>query len=940
MVSWGIFVEKRRKMLLSVRILNVTGSNHGDLLSQPWNRRRNGVFAWIPLLFAWAAVSHAGVFAEYRTDFQGPVPHTGWRYMWNAPTDWDTNQVPPNPKSQNGGIGAIGETNCYVQMNWTGRWNVDTNQSTPNDSSPGRYLYLGSADGHPGRGSAQPDTAVADGTATQPLPPAGPNTLDRYPIAAYTIQPGETGAVYIVNSWLTMNNGGRGGGDTLVVRVYVNSTFKYLVKQTGNVNRTVKFDGVLGVLGTNDTVFVAVGPDGSDSADGFNWNFCLSNVPESTNGNIRVADFRDDYQSGTNTGALAVLSNGWSYLWNAPSDWNGTSSANGLTGPIDSLNDYELLKWNGGSLWTADGDADNNNGVPANYLQMNGSSGHPGRGYSQKETITNDCDRYVISAFQVDIAGYYILHDSWFTTSGSEPNGNEVRVYTSNSPSNPILSTVFMAVASASFNTKLGYLNAGDTVYVAVGPSVTDGSDSYGIDYSLSLERRAIDLSSSCITGLAGTNARASVVFSSPDGIVTNADVTLFWKAAGESFWSGSNSLGAAGVGSLMNVSMTGLARNTTYYYAFYGVNSLTNAEAWSVTNCFTTFDSRDYVFRQQITFNGYTGSEQLTNFPALVVFNEGLLRFYHREFSSGAGDDLRFINSNLTAVLNHEIEQWDTNGTSYVWVQVPVLASNTAIWAYWGSTNAATAQVYTTNGSTWSANYAGVWHFRRDGGGVEDPGDSSGHDLSGIPTNDPVSISGRVGYGVDFNGTSDGFLINSTSLRATGVNFAQATVSWWALTRFQPVSNNWWELSVPGGEFVAELTDNNSCSLYDVNSDISGATNVTVNTPDVRLSWHYFAATMSKPGNVARLYLDGALLSSSPWSAASAIENFSIGFALQRTGRYMNASLDEMRLSKVPRSADWLNACYLNQGANGSFSIYDRVDAYGLRGGTAIMVK
>ena len=35
---------------------------------------------------------------------------------------------------------------------------------------------------------------------------------------------------------------------------------------------------------------------------------------------------------------------------------------------------------------------------------------------------------------------------------------------------------------------------------------------------------------------------------------------------------------------------------------------------------------------------------------------------------------------------LDYEIEAWNSNGTSYVWVRVPELVdSNTCIWATWG---------------------------------------------------------------------------------------------------------------------------------------------------------------------------------------------------------------------------------------------------------------
>ncbi len=664
--------------------------------------------------------------------------------------------------------------------------------------------------------------------------------------------------------------------------------------------------------------------------------FCLLRPsPALASFDVKVADFRDNYRAGTIVGEQASFTNGWSYLWNAPSDWTGTMSSNGLTGSIDDIADYELLKWDG-SKWTADGDSDPMNGAPANYLQITSTGGHPGRGYSQKEGVSNDFDRYCISAYQVSTSGYYYIYDSYLNTVDTPGNGNEVVVYTSNTSSNPIGRFIFSAVTNSSFDTKLGYLDAGDKIYVAAGPSVTDGSDSYSLDYSIYLERRGIELSYPHIAELGGTNVRAAVTMSSPDGTVTSASVTVYWKLAGESGWSGSRNLGDVAVGPLTNVNISGLTRDSTYEYAFYAINTVTNADIWSETHRFTTFDPLDFTLRRQVTFHGYP----LTNFPALLIFSEGFERFLHRDFVSGEGNDLRFLNSNQTEVLNHEIELWNTNGSSYIWVQVPVLVSNTSIWAYWRNTNLVVASAYTTNGSTWSENYAAVWHFKQTGG-VEDLSDSAGKGMDGIPTNNPTSVAGMICYGVDFNGTDSGFFLDSSKVRTSDVNFASASVTCWANTESsQPEGDNWWEMSVNGGEYVSEITNSYSCNLLDINSDISGAYEINTNSVNLRGSWYFLAATMDKADNALKLYVNGVLQATNTWSAAAWIDRFSVGFALQRTGRYIDASMDELRLSTVARSADWINACYRNQAFNFSFCTYGPVDAYGLRYGTVITVK
>jgi len=90
-----------------------------------------------------------------------------------------------------------------------------------------------------------------------------------------------------------------------------------------------------------------------------------------------------------------------------------------------------------------------------------------------------------------------------------------------------------------------------------------------------------------------------------------------------------------------------------------------------------------------EIRFPGYDRDETLADFPALVALNEGVGGFSYGGFLSPLGYDLRFSNATETAELDYEIESWDTNGTSHVWVRIPEFTSNTMIRAYWGNLSA-----------------------------------------------------------------------------------------------------------------------------------------------------------------------------------------------------------------------------------------------------------
>ncbi len=114
---------------------------------------------------------------------------------------------------------------------------------------------------------------------------------------------------------------------------------------------------------------------------------------------------------------------------------------------------------------------------------------------------------------------------------------------------------------------------------------------------------------------------------------------------------------------------------------------------------------------RTSLTFNNSGQTENLVNFPVLVKLDSSRIDYAKTQ---NAGQDLRFVDADGTTVLDHEIEEWNESGTSYVWVEVPQIdgSSNTDyIILYYGNAGAADGQDVT---GTWD-NYIGVWHLHDD---------------------------------------------------------------------------------------------------------------------------------------------------------------------------------------------------------------------------------
>lgn len=120
-----------------------------------------------------------------------------------------------------------------------------------------------------------------------------------------------------------------------------------------------------------------------------------------------------------------------------------------------------------------------------------------------------------------------------------------------------------------------------------------------------------------------------------------------------------------------------------------------------------------DWLYRRKITFSGYTGATDLNDFPVLVHLTGANFNFAHAQAS---GQDIRFMTDTTCpgdgTPLKHEIEKWDAVGEdAFVWVKIPTITggSNTDyIYIFYG--NAAVADGQDAE-NVWDSDYIGVYH-------------------------------------------------------------------------------------------------------------------------------------------------------------------------------------------------------------------------------------
>ena len=322
------------------------------------------------------------------------------------------------------------------------------------------------------------------------------------------------------------------------------------------------------------------------------------------------------------------------------------------------------------------------------------------------------------------------------------------------------------------------------------------------------------------------------------------------------------------------------------------------------------------------VTLSGYTGSRTLTDFPCALRLSEDIPGFNYRSFSSpDDGADLR-VTTIYGDPLCYEIEKWNPNGTSVVWVAVDNLEDNTkTIKLHWNNADAE-MPVYATNGTFWSSSYGGVWHLDQS-----DALDSTTNRNDGSSYGN-VTVTGLLGDGQYFNGNDYIRVEDSASIGADVTS--SHTISMWlkadaTLGRDDDgdrmlekgdcyfIVNGW---SNVGG--VGYLVKTNSAVLA-----LGNGADVSSN------EWHHVCGVYN--GTNMYFYLDG--VQSGHRSLTNPIDDDGLPLRIgsDDSGHYFSGVLDETRIESVARNTDWIKACYDNQKEKSDFLEYSAVyPAYG----------
>ncbi|MHA2120212.1 MAG: DUF2341 domain-containing protein [Promethearchaeota archaeon] len=311
------------------------------------------------------------------------------------------------------------------------------------------------------------------------------------------------------------------------------------------------------------------------------------------------------------------------------------------------------------------------------------------------------------------------------------------------------------------------------------------------------------------------------------------------------------------------------------------------------------------------------SGTSNLINFPVLIsIFDTDL----HDKVQPD-GDDVAFKNS--TSWLSHEIEIFNQNYNSthaqlIAWINIPNLSTieDTIIRMYYGNT---TMEPQENPSGVWDSDYVGTWHLAESGDGTSNEYKDStrygnhGQGGEGNPSYIPTRIDGTIGFGQDF---SDHFIDcgNDTSLDITG---NQISLQGWI--KF-PSTHPWmgpfnhkgfydgYRLAFSGNSPYLRF------QLHGQDYDLQASQALLADM------WHHVVTTYD--GSTMKVYMDGLqdvnILAKSDNILSALPYPFRIGHADHPEGVAWSypwlGQIDEVRISKIARSADWIKTEYNNQ--------------------------
>ncbi len=245
-------------------------------------------------------------------------------------------------------------------------------------------------------------------------------------------------------------------------------------------------------------------------------------------------------------------------------------------------------------------------------------------------------------------------------------------------------------------------------------------------------------------------------------------------------------------------------------------------------------------------------GSAAYADFPVLVRLSSAIEGF-DAVASKWNGADLLFVDEDGND-LCFEVETWNPDGTSFVWVKVPTLSAATRLTCYLGSNKPCYKFIEAKD--VWSR-YVGVWHFAPEEAGGSVVADATGHALEGATTATLETLDGPFGNAAL---TASAALSAPDYEPAHQVGAIFTASGWFICPKFSGTSKNW-------DTFVSKKTglqwDAASGWYLQMNQSktkmgcVLAGSEPTATIPDATQNWNYYSIVST--GSKVMVYMNGS---------------------------------------------------------------------------------
>ena len=331
-----------------------------------------------------------------------------------------------------------------------------------------------------------------------------------------------------------------------------------------------------------------------------------------------------------------------------------------------------------------------------------------------------------------------------------------------------------------------------------------------------------------------------------------------------------------------------------------------TDARAWWDDN---------WAYRKEIGFDlspkGADIPGAASDVPVLIRLSLGNFQYFND--AKPDGSDFRFIAADDKTPLKFHIERFDAQTQiALVWVRVPRLTGGAAtdkVFLYYGNKSATSAA---DPAGTYDTNLALVYHF---GAAKGTPQDSTAYKSEPSAFDAEVNQASIIGAGAKFAGAQTVVIpANGAIHLAAGKGF---TVSAWV--KFEAAESNAYiaQLADQGKELVLGINGSQAFARYTAGD---APVSVTQNGQLTAGEWHHLAMIIGD-GHLS-LLVDGADGGRADAQSQDIGGALTIGGSAAK-GNFYTGELDELEVSNIARSADWLEAAARSQGMVAPLVVY-----------------